>query len=232
MHRALWPTLLAAFAVAACGRDDDAGCKRTAVGSSSYACGESQTPAGGSAQAQGDAKRAPTTARRPGLDAETTSANGGAKADAAEATPRTCYETDDEACALQLAMADELNAFREDNGLPPLRYSAELSYAAFRWSGEQAERAEISHDGFPTQRQAVLDDTFPALARVFVAGENVARGMPGSSNPAAVARYLTTMWANSPGHRANMLNDEFELAGLGAVVSDGQVFATQIFGRR
>jgi uncharacterized protein YkwD len=247
MLRALWPSLLATVALSACGQEGDGdGCKRSAVGSSSYACGAAETKDGDAGTDAAGKRAAPATPRRPGMnsdgadaDGEKPRANGSVAAADAEAPPPAegaldggCYETDADACALQLAMVDSLNAFRKENGLGPLRYSVELSYAAHEWSGEQESVAEISHDGFPAARQAILKKVFPALGRVFVAGENVARGWPTTHEPGAVAAYLTEMWANSPGHRANMLNPDFVYVGLGAVVSDdGQMFATQIFGR-
>jgi len=43
---------------------------------------------------------------------------------------------------------------------------------------------------------------------------------------------ITKGWMNSPGHRQNILNENFDEAGLGVVVSNGYAYATQVFIKR
>jgi uncharacterized protein YkwD len=55
------------------------------------------------------------------------------------------------------------------------------------------------------------------------AGENIAYGN-------VSADQMMTMWMNSPGHRANILNPSFTRIGVGAVrTSSGRWWATQDF---
>ena len=53
-------------------------------------------------------------------------------------------------------------------------------------------------------------------------GENIAYGY---STPEAVM----TGWMNSPGHRANILNADFDSVGIGVVSQNGTLYWTQIF---
>ncbi len=57
-------------------------------------------------------------------------------------------------------------------------------------------------------------------------GENIAKGYP---SPEAVMKA----WMNSPGHRRNILNCDFEALGVGVIRgSNGRLFWTQDFGGR
>ena len=47
------------------------------------------------------------------------------------------------------------------------------------------------------------------------AGENIACGYPDSGTPAQIAKAIVTGWMNSPGHRANMLQNSAEEVGFG-----------------
>lgn len=77
-----------------------------------------------------------------------------------------------------------------------------------------------------------LEDPFDRLATVGIsfaaAGENIAWNM-GFADPAATA---VDGWMNSAGHRANILNGNFVLTGMGvAVAPDGAAYFTQVFTR-
>ncbi|MCI8871121.1 MAG: hypothetical protein HFF39_11425 [Lawsonibacter sp.] len=96
------------------------------------------------------------------------------------------------------------NAERAKEGLPALKVNAQAAQAA-------AVRAEELKELFDHTRPdgrscfTALDD---AGAGYWTAGENIASGY---SSPAAVVAG----WMNSPGHRANILNQNFTSIGVG-----------------
>jgi len=108
----------------------------------------------------------------------------------------------------------QTNSLRAANNLPPLRLNAALNDIAQDWSTQQARAGAMSHrEGFYL--------LYPSgWSR---ASENVAAGF----SPSAVVGA----WANSPGHRANLLSTNTDI-GIGiAVNSSGRLYYTQNFGR-
>ena len=59
-------------------------------------------------------------------------------------------------------------------------------------------------------------------AAEFLVGENIAYGQ---SSPEAVMNA----WMNSSGHRANILNADFDKIGVGVVRSGGRLYWVQLF---
>ncbi len=98
------------------------------------------------------------------------------------------------------------NDFRKENGLDPLKWDPELADAAQKHSNDMGEQDFFSHTGKdgsqPWDRtKAAGDDN----TRV---GENIAAGQ---RTPEEVVQG----WIKSPGHRANMLNPNYEYLGVG-----------------
>jgi S-layer homology domain len=56
-------------------------------------------------------------------------------------------------------------------------------------------------------------------------GENIAMW----SNPSAACSQIHNMFMNSPGHRANILNPNFEFAAIGAYIDGSGVWVTELF---
>lgn len=136
-----------------------------------------------------------------------------------------CYKTDIGTCAIEKAMLDATNAFRAQNGLPPLEYRRELAFAARAWSDQMAATATIGHAGFPDARNADIQAEFPGSpARVH--GENVAYFL--GHKPASIGGYLVQLWIGSAGHRENILRP-FRYVGMGYSRRNGAHFATQAF---
>jgi putative cell wall-binding protein/uncharacterized protein YkwD len=108
----------------------------------------------------------------------------------------------------------QANALRAANGLAPLRRNPALDEIAQDWATQQARVSTMSHR--------------PDFTAMYPAGwtraaENVAFGYAPSAVHAA--------WANSPGHRANLLSSNTDI-GIGiAVNANGWPYYTQNFGR-
>lgn len=109
---------------------------------------------------------------------------------------------------------EQTNALRAANGLAPLRLNIALDEIAQDWSTQQARAGAMSH-------RPSFTGMYPAGWRS--AGENVAAGYAPSS--------VVGAWAQSPGHRANMLSAATDI-GIGvATTSTGRFYYTQNFAR-
>ena len=98
------------------------------------------------------------------------------------------------------------NDFREENGLQPLKWDPELASAAQEHSDNMGEQDFFSHtgqDGFqPWDRTEAAGDDNTSI------GENIAAGQ-------ATPEEVVQAWIDSPGHRENMLNPNYEYLGVG-----------------
>ena len=106
-----------------------------------------------------------------------------------------------------------VNARRAAAGLRPLIVSPCATHYAAPWSTHMAATGVLVHQSLAPILRC------PARA----AGENIAYGT-------VSADQMMTMWMNSPGHRANILNPRFTRIGVGAVrTTSGRWWATQDF---
>ncbi|HEY6737476.1 MAG TPA: CAP domain-containing protein [Actinopolymorphaceae bacterium] len=112
------------------------------------------------------------------------------------------------------------NAERAEAGCEPLRVEGRVRDAARAHSADMAENDYFSHtsqDGrspWDRMKQAGYDDP---------AAENIAMGQP---TPESVVEA----WMDSDGHRANILNCDYEAIGVGVELGDGGPWWTQDFG--
>ena len=114
---------------------------------------------------------------------------------------------------------DATNRERSAHGLPALRWNDALAIAARKHASEMAHKDALSHQ-FPGE---------PSLpSRVKQAGghfvwlsENVALG-PSTS-------VIHTAFVKSPRHRANILDTDMNVMGIGIVERNGQLFAVEDF---
>ena len=114
---------------------------------------------------------------------------------------------------------DELNQERKKAGLPALDWNDAIAGAARNHSGLLAENAQLSHQ-FPGE--PVLPERLGATGvRFTVSAENVAR------TEYVEDVHLALM--GSAGHRANMLNSQYNAVGIGVVEQKGKVYVTQDF---
>lgn len=121
----------------------------------------------------------------------------------------------------QAALA-EINAFRAQNGLPPLVLDARLSSAAAGQSADQARRHSVGHDGSDGSRPK--DRAARAGFRAKIAWENVASGQKSFSD----AMYY---WERSSGHRENLLRRNVSAAGMAMAQADsGRAYWTLVLG--
>lgn len=98
------------------------------------------------------------------------------------------------------------NAYREQYHLPPLKLSAELTTAAQDYAKEMAEKEFMEHVGpdGTHPRDRIQRAGYPML----YCGENLAMGY---STPEQTLKA----WMNSPSHRVNILNPDYDEIGLG-----------------
>jgi uncharacterized protein YkwD len=106
-----------------------------------------------------------------------------------------------------------VNARRAAAGLRPLTVSPCATHFAAPWATHMAATNTLVHQS--------LTPIMRCPART--AGENIAYGN-------VTADQMMTMWMNSPGHRANILNPAFTRIGVGAVrTTSGRWWAAQDF---
>lgn len=118
----------------------------------------------------------------------------------------------------QQELVDATNRFRERNDLPALEPMPELNAVAQDWSNRMAREDRLYHNPH-------FVNAYPAGWRY--ASENVLQNWSNAN-----ADVLVNQWANSPGHRANMLDPTITHIGVGvADAASGKRYATQNFAR-
>lgn len=123
--------------------------------------------------------------------------------------------TADEQAVLELTNKERVKA-----GAKPLAANGQLTAAARGHSANMAKQKKLDHmlDG-----KQFFQRIEAAGYRGGAAGENIAYG-------ARTAAEVLSMWMNSPGHKANILNSGFVEIGIGIVVGqDGTKYYTQVF---
>jgi uncharacterized protein YkwD len=129
-----------------------------------------------------------------------------------------------------------LNQERAAQGLPAVTENDQLTRASADYSLRLVRESFFAHeapDGTDlVDRLSAAGYIHPSVG-VWSVGENLAWAQGSLSSPANVMRA----WMNSPGHRANILSDEYREIGLGIVMGTpvpgptGATFTTD-FGRR
>ncbi len=94
---------------------------------------------------------------------------------------------------------DDTNAFRAQNGKPPVTLATELNVVAGSWTWHLHDTCTFAHN--PSYAQQIPGGWSSAA-------ENIAAGQPYTS--------VVQSWIDSPGHRANLLGD-FTHLGIGYV---------------
>lgn len=118
------------------------------------------------------------------------------------------------ASSLERGVLAELNAIRQNYGLKPLRYNAELSAAAAAQSeamGREGFFAHESPDGSAFWKR-VQRFYGQAGFRTWTVGENLLW-----SSPDVEPSRALEMWMDSPGHRRNILARDWREIGIAAV---------------
>jgi uncharacterized protein YkwD len=116
--------------------------------------------------------------------------------------------------ALEAGVLTDINSFREQHGLRPLRLSRSLSSAARQHSVEMALRGYFSHaSANGTSFDKRIARFYPVgHSRFWSVGENLLWSSPGVDASGALQ-----MWENSPPHRENLLTTRWREIGISAV---------------
>jgi uncharacterized protein YkwD len=113
-----------------------------------------------------------------------------------------------------------INYDRANNGLPALQYGPKLTNQAGTWSWQMAQDNSLHHQDL----NALINS--PDYANYHSLGENIAV-VPGNYS----MMDIEYMWMHSDAHRANILNPNFNVVGVGVYRgSDGRWWATADFG--
>jgi len=142
-----------------------------------------------------------------------------------------------------------VNAERTSQGLQPLQYDTQLADIAREHSKDMAVNNYFSHTNLegqgPTERaKAAGYDCYKNYGSYYTDGiaENIMQNWLYSSKTiepipkynwktqSEIASSTVEGWMNSPGHRSNILNSNYDKEGIGvAIASDYKVYITQDF---
>lgn len=131
----------------------------------------------------------------------------------------------EQATAIERRAFEQTNLVRTQNGLPALRWDADVCRMARDHSESMSRDGFFSHttpDGKRLRDRARL----VGILTFSVVAENIAYNQ-GYEDPGA---FAVERWMLSPKHRANILSPEFRAMAIGSyVAADGSVFLTQTF---
>ena len=118
---------------------------------------------------------------------------------------------------------DLINKQRTNNGLQALKVDEELQKVARIKAQDMVDNNYFAHESPTYGSPFDMMKSFKISYKT--AGENIAAN---SSNSGAV-----TAWMNSSGHKANILNSNFNYTGIGVVSSSkyGKIFVQQFIGK-
>ncbi|HPS37960.1 MAG TPA: CAP domain-containing protein [Candidatus Cloacimonadota bacterium] len=119
------------------------------------------------------------------------------------------------------------NRARADYGLQPLKYDKGLADIARRHSYNMYSQNFYAHEDLQgLQCWDRQEKYYPELMNLGI-GENIAKQV--ISDKVFSAKDLVDGWMNSPGHRANILDLDYTHIGVGVVIKDRTLLATQNF---
>lgn len=128
---------------------------------------------------------------------------------------------------MEWKMLKLVNKDRKRHGLEKLRMQQDLREVARKHSRDMARKAYFEHENI--KGQTPFDRLDEARITDVIAGENLAK-IRGFNNP-VVRAEIGLM--NSPGHRANILNKDYNTVGIGIIKSvDQSFYYTQNFAAR
>jgi uncharacterized protein YkwD len=116
---------------------------------------------------------------------------------------------------------DATNRERLAHGLPALQWNDALAVAARKHAGEMAHKEALSHQ-FPGE-PSLPSRVKQAGAHFVWLSENVALGTN--------TTLIHAAFVKSPQHRANILDTDMNVMGIGIVERNGQLFAVEDFSK-
>ncbi|MGE5342301.1 MAG: CAP domain-containing protein [Candidatus Omnitrophota bacterium] len=140
---------------------------------------------------------------------------------------------------LEKQILDATNQERTKHGLNPLSDEPGLANTARFHSEDMAKRHYFNHID-PDKK-----DPFYRIARIHrrfigTGGENILMITKNSPDASVLAKQIVDNWMTSPGHRENILNNNYTVLGVGCAEAQRQrkqsnqsfpiVYATQVFG--
>jgi uncharacterized protein YkwD len=133
---------------------------------------------------------------------------------------------------VELRIYQLTNLERRKRHLNPLYKDEALVKVARAHSDDMLTRDYFSH--VDPSGKAPKDRVAPAYSRTVARiGENIWGGHGYDyADSKRMARVIVDSWMTSPGHRANLLNPNFNYVGVGVSVSGKEVRATQNFVQR
>jgi uncharacterized protein YkwD len=124
------------------------------------------------------------------------------------------------------------NEVRREHRLRVLSRDTTLIDIARAHSKDMLKRNYFSH--VSPDNKSIKERVVPAYSRSLSrAGENIWSGHGYDySDSTLIARLIVDSWMSSPGHRANLLNPNFNYMGVGVSIMGNEVRATQNFIQR
>jgi len=124
---------------------------------------------------------------------------------------------------------EQTNKRRRNNGLAELQYNNHLSAIALQHSRDMAEKDYFSHESPEGNGTSDRYRTFGHDTKS--SGENIAKEYSHlTQSPMESAKAVVDAWMDSPGHRENILRDQFDEEGIGVFLeSSGAMYVTQNF---
>jgi len=131
--------------------------------------------------------------------------------------------------AVEWAIVELINSVRAERGLTKLIYEARLQAAAIGHSVEMYKMEYFSHTSpLAEHGEFAARINQEGITDFGVAGENLVMG-PDARD---LAERFVDIWMDSPGHRANVLGEDFRFTGVGVYGLGDRVYATQLFTQR
>lgn len=138
--------------------------------------------------------------------------------------------SDDQITVANAAFMQLINQHRKDNGLKELIEDSRLdSASAIRAKETSTVFSHMRPDGTGFNTAIYQEGITDLGDNVIGFGENIASTGASNNNGTAAALRLFTMWKNSPGHNANMLDPDFTRMGIGIYATPIGIFASTLF---
>ncbi len=122
--------------------------------------------------------------------------------------------------SITLAHALDLNAFRAEHGRPALSVSSSLSALAAEQAQSMASRTTLDHKDFEKRIGKIRSAHAENVAVMICARPGAPPTPHARACPCEDEGCAMQLWADSPGHRANMLLGNVTRYGVASVLGD------------